>query len=321
MRQAIVTGATGFIGSAFVKHLTDRGMQVLALGRRPLGDVEPPKQKLLREASYVCIDMHEISSLPSLFSAVGWQADSDAVFFNLAWGGVDTLSDLNVDAQMANVVWSMNALHMAYSIGCSRFIQVGTMEEAFTYKYLMLDWHCHGEYNRHVVYSAAKIAAKYALTLTAGSLGIDFIYVLHSHVMGPHDDKDSFLQVLLTKLLTGQPLIFSSGEQLFDVISVTDCAEGYFLICTLGVPGKEYWVGSGNPRPLRNYIERMYGLFPSGQELQFGKMPYNDVTLTEEDFSITALQEDTGYRPRMTYEDTVQALYKHIAPRLDTNHS
>jgi len=320
MRQAIVTGATGFIGSAFVKYLTDRSVQVLALGRRPLADVEPPKREFLREASYVCLDMREISSLPNRFSEVGWQAESDAVFFNLAWGGVNTLSDLNVDAQMANVVWSMNALHMAQSIGCSRFIQVGTMEEAFTYKYLTLDWHHHGEYNRHVVYSAAKIAAKNALTLAASCLGIDFIYALHSHVMGPLDNKDSFLQVLLTKLLTGQPLIFSSGEQMFDVISVTDCVEGYFLICTRGLPGKEYWVGSGDPRPLWDYIERMHRLHPSGQELQFGRMPYNDVKLSADDFSIAELQHDTGYRPTMTYEDTVQSLYMHVAAQLANNH-
>ena len=48
--------------------------------------------------------------------------------------------------------------------------------------------------------------------------------------MGPNDDKDSFLQVTLQKLIDNQELIFSSGEQLFDVISLEDCAYGYFLI-------------------------------------------------------------------------------------------
>lgn len=320
-RQVIVTGATGFIGSAFVKHLTDLGVQVLALGRRPFRDLEAAKQTMLHSASYICIDMRDIAALPKLFETVAWHPHDDCVFFNLAWSGSSTLSDLNVDAQMANVVWSVNALHMAHSIGCARFIHVGTMEEAFTYKYLALDWHNHSEYNRHVVYSAAKIAAKYALTLTASALPIDFIYVLHSHVMGPHDDKDSFLQVLLTKLLKREPLIFSSGEQMFDVVSVADCAKGYDLICSRGVPGKEYWVGSGEPRPLREYIERMYRLYPSGQELQFGKLPYNDVKLSAADFSITELQQDTGYRATMTYEDAVQVLHKHIVARHHNNPS
>ena len=76
----------------------------------------------------------------------------------------------------------MYALEIASKIGCSRFIQVGTMEEAFTYKYLELD-HCKdNQYNRHVIYSVAKIAAKYALKIKASQLGMDYIYVLHSHV-------------------------------------------------------------------------------------------------------------------------------------------
>ena len=70
-------------------------------------------------------------------------------------------------------------------------------------------------------------AAKYALQLKASSMDIDYIYVLHSHVMGEDDDKDSFLQVTLQKLKRVR-LIFSSGEQFFDVISLSDCSLGYF---------------------------------------------------------------------------------------------
>ena len=65
-------------------------------------------------------------------------------------------------------------------------------------------------------------------------------------------------------------LIFSTGEQYFDVISVSDCSLGYYRICQKGRPGDEYWVGSGDPRRLREYVERMYDLFPSGAEMQFG---------------------------------------------------
>jgi nucleoside-diphosphate-sugar epimerase len=69
--------------------------------------------------------------------------------------------------------------------------------------------------------------------------------------MGEDDDKDSFLQVTLQKLINGEDLIFSSGEQIFDVISLEDCARGYYLICEKGIPGEEYWVGSGEPKKLR----------------------------------------------------------------------
>jgi nucleoside-diphosphate-sugar epimerase len=186
------------------------------------------------------------------------------------------------------------------------------MEEAFTYSYLKLDHHKNNQYNRHVIYSIAKIAAKNALKLKASILNIDYIYVLHSHIMGADDDKDSFLQVTLQKLVQGEDLIFSSGEQIFDVVSLADCALGYYLICTKGISGEEYWVGSGDPRRLREYVERMYILFPSDKEMQFGKLPYNDIVLSKEDFSIDNLSQHTGYTPIMTYEQTVKDLHKSL---------
>jgi nucleoside-diphosphate-sugar epimerase len=310
MKKAIVTGATGFIGAAFVKSLTDKGIDVVALGRKSLVEVKKSRREKLTAAKYINLDMREITSLHTRLNEISWDVGSECVFFNLAWGGVTGLSDLDIGAQMQNVGWSVNALEESVAIGCSRFVQVGTMEEAFTYKYLELDHHKNNEYNRHVIYSVAKIVAKNALALKASNLNIDYIYVLHSHVMGEDDDKDSFLQVTLQKLVNGDDLIFSSGEQTFDVISLEDCALGYYLICEKGISGQEYWVGSGDPRRLREYVERMYRLFPSAKEMQFGKLPYNDIVLSKGDFSIENLVKHTGYKPAMSYEQTVKKLYQ-----------
>jgi hypothetical protein len=57
----------------------------------------------------------------------------------------------------------------------------------------------------------------------------------------------------------------------------------------------------------------MYKLFPSNQELQYGKLPYNDVILAEEDFSIRNLVEDTGYSPIITYEESVKELHEYLS--------
>ena len=309
MKQAIVTGATGFIGSLFVEYLVKNNIDVLALGRKDYEQISAIRHKRLSGARYLKLNMNEISILSYEIAEIKWEIGDSCIFFNLAWGGRTRLSDMDVEAQMNNVKWNVNALEVAKLVGCKKFIQVGTMEEAFTYKYLNLDYHINSEYNRHVIYSVAKISAKHALQIKSSQLGIDFIYVLHSHVMAPDDDKDSFLQVTLKKLIQGEELIFSTGEQLFDVISAKDCVYGYYLICQKGNSGQEYWVGSGQPRRLREYVEIMYNLYPSCQDLQFGQMPYNDIKLCEDDFSILNLVEDTGYAPSMSYEETVRELY------------
>lgn len=313
MKQAIVSGATGFIGSAFVNYLTKKGVEVLALGRKKYSEINARRAYMLSAAKYVQVDMNNISCLPTLINDLGWKAGSDCVFFNLAWAGDGRLSDLNIGAQFCNVSQAVSALEVASFMGCSRFIQVGTMEEAFTLKYLDLDHRFHAFYNRHVIYSVAKMAAKQALKVRSSQLGIDFIYVLHSHVMGPDDDKDSFLQVTLLKLIRDEELIFSSGEQYFDVISLEDCAMGYYLICNKGISGEDYWVGSGDPRRLREYIQRMYALFPTGKVMNFGKLKYNDIVLDKNVFSIAKLVKDTGYAPCLSYEQTVIDLHKYLS--------
>ncbi|MDC1135654.1 NAD(P)-dependent oxidoreductase [Alphaproteobacteria bacterium] len=312
MRTAIVTGASGFIGSVFVEQLVQNGISVLALGRTTKDKLSPRKQKQLSAAEYLSFEMADLLALPNKISEIKWQVGEDCVFFNLAWSGVEKLSDLDVGAQFENVSHSNLAMEVANVLCCKRFIQAGTMEEAFTEKYYNLDHNLNTEYNRHLIYSVAKMAAKYALTLKAEELGIEFIYVLHSHVMGPEDDKDSFLQVTLEKIVNGEPLIFSSGDQYFDVISVEDCANGYLLICEKGRPGEVYWVGSGEPLKLKEYVKKMYKLFPSNEELQFGKLPYNDVVLSPDDFSIDKLVLHTGFKNSIGFDEIVKKLYESL---------
>jgi len=253
--------------------------------------------------------MSEIERLPEIFGLNNWKSGESCVFYNFAWGGISKLSDLDVDHQMKNVSWSSNALVAAKKLKCSKFVHVGTMEEAFTNKYLDLNFQTNSEYNRHVVYSVAKMVSRNVLKLLSKNLDIDLIIATNSHVMGPNDDKDSFLQVTLQKLISGDELIFSTGEQIFDVISVSDCALAYDLIGKKGKPGSEYWIGSGKPRRLREYVEIMAALYPSNEELQFGKFPYNDIALSLTDFSIECLKNDTGFIPTQEYEDIVHELY------------
>ena len=309
MNQAIITGATGFIGAVFVDVLTQKNIKVLALGRKNYDEINLHKKQLLKGATYLQIDMREISLLPEKIEAIGWELTDSCVFYNLAWGGQGKLSDLNIEAQLMNVSWSVLALRTAKELKCNRFVHIGTMEEAFTSKYLNLDYNNNNEYNRHVIYSVAKIISKNYLKLISKELNVDLLFATNSHVMGPGDDKDSFLQMTLQKLIDGDELLFSDGNQIFDCICVSDLAQAYFKIGQKGLPGRDYWVGSGQPRKLKEYVQIMYDLYPSGKELQFGKFFYNDISLENKDFSIDLLTKDTGFVPEKTYEQTVKELH------------
>ena len=162
MKQAIITGATGFIGSALVRLLLKNNIEVLALGRKAWQDVDPKRLGKADGLKYIQIDMSEIDSLPERAKKIGWNFNNSCVFYNFAWGGISKLSDLDIEAQLKNVAWSVNAVRSASILNCEKFIHVGTMEEAFTSKYFDLDFHLNSEYNRHVIYSTANDIKKYA---------------------------------------------------------------------------------------------------------------------------------------------------------------
>lgn len=309
MKQAIIAGATGFIGSVVVNTFVKNNIEVLALGRKNLDEIDPYRLQLLEGSTYLKIDMNEIDQLPEKIDQAEWLISDSCVFYNIAWGGNGRLSDLDIEAQLKSVSWSVSAMISARALNCRRFVHIGTMEEAFTNKYLILDYHFNNEYNRHVIYSVAKIISKNYLKLLSKSIGIDLLFATNSHVMGPSDDKDSFLQMTLKKLINCDDLVFSEGNQIFDCISVNDVAQAYFLIGDKGLPGNDYWVGSGIPRKLKEYVREMYDLYPSGKELQFGKFPYNDISLKYEDFSIDLLTKHTGFVPKKSYQEMVKELH------------
>lgn len=309
MKKAIITGATGFIGSKLTRLLLSQGIKVLALGRKKWEDVDPLRLQKHPDLTYLQIDMSDILNLPQALNQLDWDA-SESVFYHFAWGGKYALSNLDVIEQYSNVVWTFNALKSAETIGCKKFIHVGTMEEAICEPYLDLDWHIDTHYNRHAIYAIAKKSARELLKSQASQSNIDLIIVTKSHVMGPNDTKDSFLMVVLQKILAREPIQMTSGEQTFDVISITDCAKAFQLIGEKGKKNAEYWIGSGNPRTLREYVERIAKLYPPHTPIEFGKISYSDVKLNPSVFSTKTLQEDIGFECSQSFEYAVEELYE-----------
>lgn len=313
MKQAIVTGATGFIGARLVNMLLDNNVSVIALGRKDFPEVDSRRLAHRSNLQYLKVPMEDIRSLRLEVEKRGLDIGADCVFYNVAWGGVDRLSDMDAMAQSRNVAQSCFALEAAAELGCKKFIHVGTMEEPIAENYLWLDHRRNTEFNRHVVYSLAKIASRNALKALSSHFDIEVIFATNSHVMGPYDDKDSFLQVTLQKFKSGETEFnFSTGEQFFDVISVDDCARAYMLIGYHGREHCEYWIGSGEARPLKEYVCAMASLYAPQAELRFGSFPYNDISMRLEDFSIELLHSHTGYEPQKTFIETAQHLYRFL---------
>jgi nucleoside-diphosphate-sugar epimerase len=311
MRQAIITGASGFIGARLAKFLAHHGIEVFALGRKSLSEIDPSRLQETDNLHYVQIDMNDIKSLPSKLEKYTVNLD-DCVFYNFAWAGKNGLSDLSVEGQLNNVVWSLDAYEVADELKCKKFVHLGTMEEAFANDYLAKDYHVDSEYNRHLIYSIAKKTSRNILKAARNHYSTELIIASNSHIMGPNDHRDSLLRMAMKWMIEHKPLEFTSGKQNFDVVSVTDCVRAFKLIGEIGKDKAEYWIGSGQARTLREYIEILVKKYEPEMTIEFGKINYNDVQLPLETFSPKKLFEDTGFVCKQSYEDVVEEMYQYL---------
>jgi nucleoside-diphosphate-sugar epimerase len=137
--KAIVTGASGFIGSRLVAELVGRGYQVAALGRRGWSQLPGIRKKHLEGSSYIEANLDEIDRVQEILRSEGFHGRELKFFFHLAWGGGNKLSDLDVKAQSENIARTVSTYCIADGLNAERYIFSGTMEEAFAEKYTTLD--------------------------------------------------------------------------------------------------------------------------------------------------------------------------------------
>ena len=302
--KAIVTGASGFFGSHLVAELINDGFEVAAIGRRNLNDLSNFRKKLLKGSNYFNFDLDFPHRIKTTLKRKGFFGSDLKYFFHLAWGGDKGLSDLNIKAQNKNVIRTLSTYDIAEFLNVDRYIFCGTMEEKWAELYTNLNYKNEKKFNRHVVYALAKITARQALKLRYMDNGPDILFATNSHVMGPGDTRDSFLQVSLKKILNKENISMTSGEPIFDVINVKDCAKAYRLIAKRGKLRTSYWVGSGQPKKLKEYIKIMNSLFPS-VKIKYGALSYDDVYLNKKIFNINKIKLETGFHPSYSFSDTV----------------
>ena len=311
MKKIIITGGSGFLGSKLAETLTEANYEVLALGRKKFNEINEIRKDRLSGSTYLRCDLSK-ENLYEILENAGWSSQNIYAIFHLAWGGESGLSDLNSTKQFENLPISLKLFENSKSLGIKKFIYTGTMEEFFAEQYINLDYKQDSLYNRHVLYALAKLWTRRSLKIKAINSEIDTLFITNSHIIGPGDDKDSFLQVSLSKMIHNQPITMSSGVQLFDVIDVVDCAEAYLSVLKNGKNLGFYMAGSGNPHMLKIYILEMRALFPEYNSLTIDSKKFADVVLEKSFFDTSNLVNDTGFVPKITFKESLVCLREYI---------
>ena len=295
LRGAVVTGATGMLGSALVQRLLDEQIRVLAVTRPNSSRIDA----VPAGAEKIACDLSELRHLPDMIS------EPVDAFFHLGWEGTGGASRQNAELQTRNIQASVDAAQAAHILGCKVFLFAGSQAECGRINGMVTDdVPCRPE----TCYGAAKLCAGEMTLQQCGQYGLRHIWMRILSIFGPNDSPNYAIPTLIRQLRQGEIPALTKGEQLWDYLYSEDAAKALLLAARYGHHGEIYPLGSGIARPLREYFESLRDIVAPGASLGFGQVPYSPNQVMRLQADISKLARDTGFMPSFTFEQGMKRM-------------
>ncbi len=266
--KALVTGATGYIGSKLCDRLLAEGWQVNAIvrdsGRSPPerweGKIQPIRydgttQSLMDGVAAIAPDV--VFHLASLFIA-------------------EHRTEQVADLIASNILFGSQLAEACARAGIQHFISTGTSWQHYRAE----------TYDPVCLYAATKQAFEDILDFYADAFRMKIVTLKLFDTYGPDDPRPKVVNLLLRAARTGEPLAMSPGEQRLDLVHVDDVTRAFSLCARHLIDDRteghaQYAVSSGASitlRQLAGLIEQV-----SGKQLNvtFGARPYRQREVME----------------------------------------
>lgn len=290
MKSAIITGASGAIGTALVKYLTENKIKTLVLCRKSSNLSNLPK------SDYLKIDYCDLTGLDDYNSSEKYDA-----FFHLAWNGTYGDARNNEAEQFKNVDYSLSAVRLAKRLGCSAFVGVGSQAEYGRVEN-GVKLSPSTPTNPITFYGKAKLEACKKAGELCNQLGIKFNWCRVLSIYGIGDKSYTLVSSTILKMMSGEVCDFTPCDQMWDYLYNDDLAYGLYLIAEKGVDKKVYTIGTGIPRPLKAYITDIYNTVGNDNaKCNFGAMDYFENQVMYLCADISELQADTGFEVKTSF--------------------
>ena len=294
MRRAIITGATGAIGMALIQELISHEIEVLVFCHEG-----SKRNKRIPKSPLVTMKYCSLNQLSTIENDTNKEFD---VFYHFAWEGTTGSARNDMYLQNQNVRYSLDAVNAAHRFGCHTFIGAGSQAE---YGRVESDLRPDTSVFPENGYGIAKLCAGQMSRVLAHQLGMKHLWTRILSVYGPYDGENSLVMYIINKLLTGEIPELTEGEQMWDYLYSGDAAEVFFRLADRGIDGKTYILGSGQVKPLADYIKEIRDVVKPGAKLGLGLKPYPDKQVMYLCADISELIIDTGFEPRVEFKDGI----------------
>lgn len=291
--RAIITGANGFIGKQLINELLRRGYDIVAL------DIVFDDY-LSNNPKIKCINVKDVqvSDLMPLIPENKYDC-----FFHLAWAGTSGPNRANYEMQLNNVKLACQYVELCQKINCKRFLYASSINEMETYEYLQSD---DIEPSGGYIYGTGKLAAHLMAETVAKANGIDFIPVIITNIYGVGEKSARMIYTSLVKLINDEHCSFTEGRQTYDFVYITDAINSIVEVSEKGKPFNRYYIGSGHPKPLREFLLTMRDIVSPGTELGLGDIPFKGIDISYQQFDMQKVEKDTGYINKVSFEDGIK---------------
>ena len=220
--KVAVTGGSGVVGGAVVRHLLGAGHEVVALARS-----EASSEKLTRSgARTVRGDVLDVGSLHQLVDGVDWLFHIAGVN-EMCSKDPEHMDEVNIDGTL-NVITACVRAKVGRMVQTSSAVTLG--EEAGE---IGLESTRHRGYHRSR-YERSKHLSEGLVIEVAGSL--DVVIVNPSSVQGPGRSTGTG-KLLLDAARGGLRFV---ADTTFSIVDIDDCARGHLLAAERGTAGERY---------------------------------------------------------------------------------
>lgn len=306
MKKAIITGPTGAVGVSLIEELVAQGTFVTAVCRENSARIGQIPQSPLVEVVECNLD-----SLMTLAQRLPRDYD---VFYHFGWDGTYGADRLDLYRQTKNILYTLDAVHLAKQLGCSVFVGAGSQSEfGHVEGVLHPDMPCNPDNG----YGIAKLDAGRMSRLECEKLGIRHEWCRIVSLYGPCDGNYTMVMSGILKMLQGERPQYTKGEQIWDYIYSKDAARAFRLVAEKGKHGEIYCLGTGKTRKLKEYILAIRDAIDPALEVGLGEMDYYPNQVMHLEADISNLTRDTGFLPQYSFEEGIRETVDWARKRLE----
>lgn len=299
MKKVIVIGANSFIGRHLCQYLSEHKYFVYAVVRQNCSYLA--ELKCLKNIEIVYSEMEEYGNLDN---HIRKKCDIGIL---LSWSGVRGQDRDNAEIQQKNVKNLKAAVYALDRIGCSTIVSSGSQAEYglnTTQEKVSEKDIC----RPNTEYGKAKLLFYQWLEKYCHEKGKRFLEPRYFSLYGEDDYEGTLILSVIKRMLKNQPCDLTECKQIWDFMYIHDAVVA--LCVLLETPEAEgvFNFGSGQSRPLKEYVEKMREQTQSNSPLHYGKIPYPKTGIVHINPDISKLLLYVGHASRISFEEGIQRI-------------